>query len=103
MEDDLCKLKDKDLKHILVSLLNVDRSSAKKKADKMAARERATLLFNNADILSLLCEPVVRNQLRETLASFLELHRVNIAQFIEEKCSALSNPARDTLKDCGKY
>ncbi|XP_078349458.1 annexin A13-like isoform X3 [Oculina patagonica] len=100
LEDDLCKLEDKDLRHILVSLLNVDRSGAKKKADKMAARERATLLFNNGDILSLLCEPVARNQLRETFAAFLELHRVNIAQFIEEKCSTLSQPARDTLKDC---
>lgn len=103
LEDDLSKLEDKDLRHILVSLLNVDRSCAKKKADKMAARERATLLFNNGDILSLLCEPVARNQLRETFAAFLELHRVNIAQFIEEKCSTLSKPARDTLKDCGKY
>lgn len=102
LEDDLRKLEDKDLRHILISLLNVDRSSARKKADKMAARERATLLFNSGDILSLLCEPVGRNQLKETFAAFLELYRVNIAQFIEEKCSTLSKPARDTLKDCGK-
>lgn len=86
-----------------MSLLSVDRSSAKKRADKEAARIRATLLFNDGDILSLLCEKVGRNQLRETLAAFLELHRINIGQFIEEKCSTLSKKAQDTLKDCGKY
>ncbi|KAJ7358848.1 Annexin A6 [Desmophyllum pertusum] len=100
LDDELSTLPDKDLTHVLVSLLNVDRSSAKKKADKMAAKERATLLFNDGDILSLLCEPVSRNQLKETLDAFLKLHRVNIGQFVEEKCSALSKLAQDTLKDC---
>ncbi|KAJ7358824.1 Annexin A11 [Desmophyllum pertusum] len=93
LDDELSTLPDKDLTHVLVSLLNVDRSSAKKKADKMAAKERATLLFNDGDILSLLCEP-------KTLDAFLKLHRVNIGQFVEEKCSTLSKLAQDTLKDC---
>lgn len=100
LENELSKLEDEDVKHILVSLLNVDRSSAKKRADKMAARERATLLFDDGDILSLLCEPLGRNQLRETFAAFLHLHRVNIAQFIDDRCSTLSQHARNTLKDC---
>lgn len=100
LEDDLSKIPDKDVRHIGMSLLSVDRSSAKKRADKEAARIRATLLFNDGDILSLLCEKVGRNQLRETLAAFLELHRINIGQFIEEKCSTLSKKAQDTLKDC---
>ena len=103
LENELSTLEDEDVRHILVSLLNVDRSSATKKADKMAARERATQLFNDGDILSLLCQPLGRNQLRETFAAFLALHRVNIAQFIQDRCSTLSQQARDTLKDCGKW
>ena len=103
LENELSKLEDEDVRHILVSLLKVDRSSANKRADKMAARERATQLFNDGDILSLLCEPIGRNQLKETFAAFLDLHRVNIAQFIEDRCSTLSQQARDTLKDCGKW
>lgn len=102
LENELSKVEDEDVRRILVSLLNVDRSSAKKRADKMAAKERATQLFNDGDILSLLCQPLGRNQLRETFAAFLDLHRVNIAQFIEDRCSSLSQQARDTLKDCGK-
>ena len=93
LENELSKVEDEDVRRILVSLLNVDRSSAKK---------RATQLFNDGDILSLLCQPLGRNQLRETFAAFLDLHRVNIAQFIEDRCSSLSQQARDTLKDCGK-
>lgn len=100
LEDDLSKIPDEDVRHIVTSLLNVDRSSANKRADREAARKRATLLFNDGDILSLLCEQVGRNQLRETLAAFLEFYRINIGQFIEEKCSNLSKQARDTLKDC---
>ncbi|XP_020619090.1 annexin A13-like isoform X1 [Orbicella faveolata] len=100
LENELSKVEDEDVRRILVSLLNVDRSSAKKRADKMAAKERATQLFNDGDILSLLCQPLGRNQLRETFAAFLDLHRVNIAQFIEDRCSSLSQQARDTLKDC---
>lgn len=103
LEDDLSKLPDEDVRHIVISLLNVDRLSAKKRADKEAARKRATQLFNDGDILSLFCEPVGRNQLKETLAAFLELHRINIPQFIEEKCSTLSKQAQETLKDCGKF
>lgn len=100
LENELSKLEDEDVRHILVSLLKVDRSSAKKRADKIAAKERATQLFNDGDVLSLLCQPLGRNQLKETFAAFLDLHRVNIAQFIDDRCSTLSQQARDTLKDC---
>lgn len=103
LENELSKLEDEDVRHILVSLLKVDRSSAKKRADKIAAKERATQLFNDGDVLSLLCQPLGRNQLKETFAAFLDLHRVNIAQFIDDRCSTLSQQARDTLKDCGKW
>ena len=102
MEEELLKIPDKDLRHILVSLLNVDRPFTNKRADKMAAKERANQLYNDRDILSLLCEPVGRNQLKETLAAFLQLYRVDINQFIDENCSSLSTHAKDTLKDCGK-
>jgi len=100
MEEELLKIPDKDLRHILVSLLNVDRPFTNKRADKMAAKERANQLYNDRDILSLLCEPVGRNQLKETLAAFLQLYRVDINQFIDENCSSLSTHAKDTLKDC---
>lgn len=102
VEDELLKLPDKDLSDILVSLLNVDRPLTNKRADKIAAKERAIVLYNDGDILSLLCEPVGRNQLKETLAAFLELYRVNINQFIDEKNSTLSTQAKETLKDCGE-
>ena len=103
IEDELLKIPDKDLSQILVSLLNADRPFANKRADKTAARERAMLLYDDGDILPLLCEPVSRNQLKETFAAFLQLYRVNVNQFIEENSSTLSTYAEETLKDCGKF
>ena len=102
VEDELLKMSDTDLRDIFISLLNADRPFINKRADKMAAKERATQLYNDGDILSLLCEPLCRNQLRETLAASQQLYRVNIDQFIEENCSKLSPLAQNILKDCGK-
>ena len=103
IEDELLKMPDKDLSQILVSLLNADRPFANKRADKSAAKDRAILLYSDGDILPLLCEPVSRNQLKETLAAFLHLYRVDVNQFIEEHASTLSICAKETLKDCGKF
>lgn len=100
IKDELLNLPDKDLSHILVSLIDVDRPSTNKRADKAAAKERAKMLYNNRDILSLLCEPLSRNQLKETFDAFLHLYRVNINQFIEDNSSALSIFAKETLKGC---
>lgn len=103
IKDELLNLPDKDLSHILVSLIDVDRPSTNKRADKEAAKERAKMLYNNGDILSLLCEPHSRNQLKETFDAFLHLYRVNINQFIEDNSSALSTFANETLKGCGEF
>lgn len=93
---------DNDLKHVLISLLNVDRPFTNKKADKLAAKERARSLYNSGDILAVLCEPLSRNQLKETLNAFLSLYRVNINQFIDEKSSSLSIQAKEAMKGFGK-
>lgn len=98
IEDELRTIPDNDLKKVLISLVNVDRPFINKKADKSAANDRARSLYDTGDILALLCEPLSRNQLKETLNSFLELYRVNINQFIDEKSSRLSMDARDALK-----
>lgn len=98
IEDELQRIRDNDLKHVLISLLNVDRPFTNKKADKLAAKERARSLYNSGDILALLCEPLSRNQLKETLNAFLSLYRVNINQFIDEKSSSLSIQAKEAMK-----
>lgn len=100
--DELQRIRDNDLKHVLISLLNVDRPFTNKKADKLAAKERARSLHNSGDILALLCEPLSRNQLKETLNAFLSLYRVNINQFIDEKSSSLSIEAKEAMKGFGK-
>ena len=102
VQDELLKMPDKDVQHILGSLLNTDRPFINKRADKMAAKERATQLHKDHDLLSLLCEPLSRNQLRETLDAFQELYRVSLDQFIEENYHMLSQRAQGILKDCGK-
>lgn len=102
VQDELLKMPDKDVQDILGSLLNTDRPFINKRADKIAAKERAKQLHKDHDLLSLLYEPLSRNQLRETSDAFQELYRVSLDQFIEDNYRTLSQRAQSILKDCGK-
>lgn len=103
LDDELAKVEPEDLKEALMSLSKVDRQHALKKANKNAALTRAKSLHNDKDLLKLLCEPVSRNQLRETFSAYSHLYKVSMAGFIKENFSAWTKPARAALKAYGKY
>ena len=106
MKDDLQKIKDTDLRGILTSLYTVVRPLARVRADTNARQERAQQLLKDDDLISLVTEPLSRNQLRATLDEFKNMSgqpniNLDLEQYIQEKCD-LSEPAKRALQCVGK-